>query len=206
MLKKNTTKTNDNQDITTTFKLNFQHKSGENISIVTSVVPFYDDLYNFLGFRGMSRKMNGVSIEKTEISEKIQDLKAEKDKIPLKKENYNTLLTKNPLAKSIGKNEFDYYFLFDKNTNIVECSEDMIQKLGYDRSEILSLTLCDLDCFDKKDDVKNKVNKVMNQGKMVFKTMYRKKDRRTILVNETICYLKDKNLFECFVKEEVYKK
>jgi len=188
------------------FKKMFQHKSGENLSFVTSVVPFYDDTYNFLGFRGMSRKMNGALKEKTEISEKIQELEAEKDKIPIKKENYNKLLTKNQLGKSIGKNEFDYCFLFDKNTNIVECSEDMIQKLGYDKSEILSLTLCDLDCFDKRDDIKNKVNKVRNQGKMVFKTMYRKKNRRTILVNETICYLKDKDLFECFVKEEVYKK
>lgn len=206
MLKKNTTKTDENQDITTTFELNFQHKSGENISFVTSAVPFYNDSYDFLGFRGMSGKMNGLSKEKTEISEKIPELEAEKDKIPIKKENYNKLLTKNPLAKSIGKNEFDYCFLFDKNTNIVECSEDMIQKLGYDRSEILSLTLNDLDCFDKRDDIKNKVNKVIDQGKMVFKTMYRKKDRRTILVNETICYLKDKDLFECFVKEETYTK
>ena len=206
MLKKNTTKTDKNQDITTTFELNFQHKSGENISFVTTVVPFYNDSYDFLGFRGMSGKMKDVSKEKTEISEKIPELEAEKDKIPIKKENYNKLLTKNPLAKSIEKNEFDYCFLFDKNTNIIECSEDMIQKLGYDRSEILSLTLDDLDCFDKRDDIKNKVNKVIDQGKMVFKTMYRKKDRRTILVNETICYLKDKNLFECFVKEEIYTK
>ena len=115
-------------------------------------------------------------------------------------------MTKNPLAKSIDKKEFDYCFLFDKNTKIVECSEDMTGKLGYDKSEILTLTLDNLDCFEKKDDIKNKVYKVMDQGKMVFKTMYRKKDRRIILVNETICYLKDKDLFECFVKEEAYTK
>jgi len=206
LFKKSTTKTDKVQNLPTTFELNFQHKSGDNMSFVTSFVPFYDDSYDFLGFRGMSRKLNGVSKEKTEISDKKLELEDEKEDIPIKKENYNKLLTKNPSVKSIDKKEFDYCFLFDKNTKIVECSEDMTEKLGYDRSEILTLTLDDLDCFDKKDDIKNKVYKVMDQGKMIFKTMYRKKDRRIILVNETICYLKDKDLFECFVKEEAYTK
>jgi hypothetical protein len=82
----------------------------------------------------------------------------------------------------------------------------MIQKLGYSKSEILSLTLDDLDYFEKKDSIKNKVSKIKDLGKMNFKTMYRKKDNKIILVNETIRYLKDKDLFECFVKEESYSK
>ena len=78
----------------------------------------------------------------------------------------------------------------------------MAQKLGYDKSEILSLTLDDLDCFEEKDSIKNKLNSIKDSGKMNFKTMYKKKNKSTILVNETICYLKDKDLFECSVKEE----
>lgn len=206
MLKKNTAKTDENQNLPTTLELNFQHKSGDNISFVTSIVPFYDDSFDFLGVRGMSRKLDGTYQEKTSIVEKTIESINEKEKIPLKNENINSLIIKDPLVKSIGKNEFDFYFLFDKNTNIVECSKDMIQRLGFDKSEILSLSLDDIDCLDKKDDIKNKVNKVRDQGKMIFKTMYRKKDKRTILVNETICYLKDRNLFKCFVKEEAYTK
>ena len=206
MLKKNTTKTDENQNLPTTLELNFQHKSGDNLSFVTSVVPFYDDSFDFLGVRGMSRKLDGTYQEKTSIVEKTIESINEKEKIPLKKESINSLIIKDPLVKSIGKNEFDFYFLFDKNTNIVECSKDMIQRLGFDKSEILSLSLDDIDCLDKKDDIKNKVNKVRDQGKMIFKTMYRKKDKRTILVNETICFLKDRNLFKCFVKEEAYTK
>jgi len=82
----------------------------------------------------------------------------------------------------------------------------MTQKLGYDKSEILSLTLDDLDCFEKKGNIKNKVELVKDKGKMNFKTMYRKKDQKIILVIETIRYLKDMNLFECLVKEEAYTK
>ena len=114
--------------------------------------------------------------------------------------------TKIPLVNSTGKNEFDYCFLFDKNTNIVDCTEDMTQKLGYNKSEILSLTLDDLDCLEKKDNIQTKIDKIKDLGKMNFKTMYLRKDKKKILVNETICYLKDKDLFECFVKEEAHTK
>ncbi len=206
MLKKNTVKSDEIQNLPITFELNFQHKSGNNVSFVNSVIPFYNDSFDFLGVRGMSRKLDGAYQEKTSLDEKTIELIDEKEKIPLKKGSIDKLLIKEPLVKSIGKNEFDFYFLFDKNTNIVECSKDMIQKLGFDKSEILSLSLDDLDCFEKKDDIKNKVKKVRDQGKMIFKTMYRKKDKRAILVNEMICYLKDRDLFECFVKEEAYTK
>jgi len=82
----------------------------------------------------------------------------------------------------------------------------MTEKLGYDREEILSLNLEEIDCFEKKDNIKNKVDLVKDKGKMNFKTMYRKKDQKIILVLETIRYMKDMDLFECLVKEEAYTK
>lgn len=206
MLKKSTTKTDENQNLLTTLELNFQHKAGDNISFVSSIVPFYDDSYDFLGFRGMSRKMNDISTDKTYIDEKTSELKNENLKIPDKKESLSNVSTRDPVVGSVGKKDFDYYFFFDNNTNIVECSTNMTQKLGYDRSEILSLSLDELDCFEKKDNIKNKVDLVKDKGKMNFKTMYRKKDQRIILVIETIRYLKDMDLFECLVKEEAYTK
>ena len=82
----------------------------------------------------------------------------------------------------------------------------MAQKLGYNKSEILSLTLDDLDCFEKKENIKNKIDKIIDLGKMNFKTIYRKKDKKILLVNETIRYLKERDLFECSVKEEPFVK
>ena len=196
----------ENQNLPMTLELNFQHKSGNNISFVNTMIPFYNDSFDFLGVRGMSRRLDGTYQEKTNLDDKKIELINEKEKVPIKDDIINSVIIKDPLVKSIGKNEFDFYFLFDKNNNIVECSNDMTQKLGFDKSEILSLSLDDIDCLYKKDDIKNKVKKVRDQGKMIFKTMYRKKDKKTILVNETICYLKDRDLFKCFVKEEAYSK
>ena len=136
----------------------------------------------------------------------MTDLKNEKLKILNEKESVSNKTNTDPLINSTEKNEFDYRFLFDKDTNIVECSANMAQKLGYDKSEILSLTLNDLDCFEEKENIKNKLDNIKDLGKMNFKTMYRKKDKRTILVNETICYLKERDLFECSVKEELCSK
>ena len=206
LLKTSATKTDENQDLPTTVELNFQHKSGENVSFVSSIVPFYDETYDFLGFRGMSRVKEGDYKETPFVDETIIDEKVEETIIPEKKEIINNVPTKTPAVSSFGKTDFDYYFFFDNNTNIVECSSNMTQKLGYNRSEILSLTLGELDCFDKKDNIKNKIEKVRNQGRMNFKTMYRKKDQKIVLVVESIRYLKDIDLFECLVKEEAYTK
>jgi PAS domain S-box-containing protein len=202
LVKKSTTKSEENQDLTTTFQLNFQHKSGDKVPFVSSIVPFYDDSYDFLGFRGMSRISKQDYKEKVEIPEKTPEFKEEKSVVPEKKESLGRVVKKVPLVSSVSSKDFDYYFFFNDDTNIVECSTDMIQKLGYDRSEILSLSLEELDCFDKKDNIKDKVVKVKDKGKMNFKTMYRKKDHKKVLVVETIRYLKDINLFECLVKEE----
>jgi PAS domain S-box-containing protein len=203
LIKKSTTKSEENQNITTTFQLNFQHKSGDQISSASSIVAFYDDSYDFLGFRGMSRISKQDYIEKEVIPEKTLEFKEEKPVVPEKK-NIASVSKKVPSVSSVSSKDFDYYFFFDNDTNIVECSTDMTQKLGYDRSEILSLTLEELDCFDKKDNIKDKVVKVKDKGKMNFKTMYRKKDKKIVLVVESIRYLKDIDLFECLVKEEAY--
>jgi hypothetical protein len=183
-------------------ELNFNHKSGDNVSLLSSIIPFYDEYYDFLGFRGINRKITGIYQEKADLNEKITDSKNKKLKILNDKESFSGSTKRDLLVSSIGKNEFDYSFLLDKDTNIVKCSTNMAQKLGYDKSEILSLTLDDLDCLEEKESIKNKLNNIKDLGKMNFKTMYKKKDKRTILVNETIRYLKKKDLFECFVKEE----
>lgn len=206
MLIKHTKKGAGNQKYPITIELNFHHKGGDNVSFLSSIVPFYDESYGFLGFRGMNREKTEIYQKKVDLNEKITDSKNEKLKILNKKDKFNNLTNKNLLVNSIGKNEFDYRFLLDKDTNIVECSANMAKNLGYDKSEILSLTLNDLDCFGKKENLKNKLNNIKGLGKINFKTMYRKKDKRTILVNETIRYLKNRDLFECSVKEELYPK
>jgi len=178
MLINHTTKATGDQKYPITIELNFNHKGGDNISFLSSIIPFYDESNDFLGFRGMNRNITDIYQKKVDLNEKITD----------------------------SKNEFDYRFLLDKDTNIVECSANMAKKLGYDKSEIFTLTLDDLDCFWEKENIKNKLKNIKDLGKMNFKTMYRKKDKRKILVNETIRYLKKRDLFECSVKEELCSK
>ncbi len=206
MLKKHTSKSTENQNLPTTIELNFHHKSGNNVSFLSSILPFYDESYDFLGFRGMSRKIAVNYQEKIDFNEKITDSSDDKLKIFNEKDSFTSLTNKNVLANPVDKNEFDYRFLFDKDTNIVECTTDLAQKLGYDKSEILSLTLNDLNYLEGKEEIKNKLDKIKDLDKMDFKTMYRKKDKKIILVNETIRYLKEKDLFECVVKEELFSK
>jgi PAS domain S-box-containing protein len=206
IFKQHITKSSENENVPITIDLCFHHKGGNNVSLHSSIVPFYDESFDFLGFRGMNRIINDVYQDKTDLIEKTTPLKNEELRIPIGKEDISGSASKDILVSSMGDNKFDYYFLFDKDTKIVECSDGMVQKLGYDKSEILSLTLDELDCFEKKDSIKKKLNSIKDSGKLNFKTMYKKKNNSTILVNETICYLKDKDLFECSVNEEQYSK
>jgi len=206
MFKNHTSKSNDNQDISTIIELNFHHKSGNNVPFLSSIIPFYDESSDLLGFRGMSKKIVGNYQEKTDFNEKITASTDEKVNILNEKESTRGISNKNLLVNATDKNEFDYRFLFDKDTHIVECTIDIAQKLGYDKSEFLSLNLNDINYLERKETIKNKIDKIKDLDKMDFKTMYRKKDKKIILVNETIRYLKDRDLFECYVKEEIFSK
>jgi PAS domain S-box-containing protein len=206
MFKNHTSKSTENQDFSTTIELNFHHKAGNNVPFLSSIIPFYDKSSDLLGFRGMSKKIVGNYQEKTDFNEKITASTDEKVKMLNEKESTRRLSNKNLLVNSADKNEFDYRFLFDKDTHIVECTTDIAKKLGYDKSEFLSLNLNDLNYLERKETIKNKIDKIKDLEKMDFKTMYQKKDKKIILVNETIRYLKDRDLFECYVKEEIFSK
>lgn len=206
MFKNRASKSTDNQNLSTTIELNFHHKSGNNVPFLSSIIPFYDESSDLLGFRGMSKKIVGNYQEKTDFNKKTTASTDEKVNILNEKESTRGISNKNLLVNSAEKNEFDYRFLFDKDTHIVECTIDIAQKLGYDKSEFLSLNLNDINYLERKETIKNKIDKIKDLDKMDFKTMYQKKDKKIILVNETIRYLKDRNLFECYVKEEIFSK
>ena len=82
IFKQHITKSSEKQNPPITIDLSFHHKGGDNVSLHSSIVPFYDESFDFLGFRGMNRKINEIYQEKTDFIEKSTDLKNEKLKIP----------------------------------------------------------------------------------------------------------------------------
>jgi PAS domain S-box-containing protein len=101
-----------------------------------------------------------------------------------------------------SEHEFDSVFIFDENANILDCNDNMSKRLGYTKSEILSLNITDIDVLESKKDIINKIKKIKKDGVISFKTMHKRKDGSAILVYENLQYNKNKNQFKGIIRED----
>lgn len=185
-------------------------KNGKKICIVTNGVPFFDETGNLCGYRGIDtditankdveEKINTLNAELTDLKKEINQLL---NKQELNKINVNAIDSiKNKLEDKWSEHEFDSVFLFDENANILDCNENVHKKLGYTKSEMLSLNMTDFDALESKEDFINKINDAKKTGSITFKTIHKRKDGSAILVHENVQYIKDKNVFKCIVRED----
>ncbi len=100
------------------------------------------------------------------------------------------------------EHEFDSVFVFDENANILDCNDNMYKKLGYSKSEMLSLNMADFDALESKKDIVNKITLAKQNGAISFKTIHKRKDGSAVLVHENLQYLTDKNEFKGIVRED----
>ena len=180
------------------------HKNGQNINVLTSFISIFDNNDNFHGFIGVVKDNTKLKIAEEKIEELNKKLSDMKERI---RGIHNEEVSINKPGKDITPNtlteaEFDAVFIFDENANIVDCNNNLCGKLGYEKEEILSLKLTDLDYLENKTDIKDKINKIKELGKTRVKTIHKKKNGSSLFVNEDIQYLQDKNLFRCVVKED----
>jgi PAS domain S-box-containing protein len=185
-------------------------KNGKKLCIVTNGVPFFDETGNLCGYRGIDiditankdveEKIKTLNAELTDLKKEINQLL---NKQELNKINVNAIDSiKNKLEGEWSEHEFDSVFLFDENANILDCNENVHKKLGYTKSEMLSLNMADFDALESKEDIINKINDAKKTGNITFKTIHKRKDGSAILVHENVQYLKDKNVFKCIVRED----
>ncbi|MCX6668101.1 MAG: PAS domain S-box protein [Euryarchaeota archaeon] len=185
-------------------------KNGKKICIVTNGVPFFDETGNLCGYRGIDiditankdveEKIKTLNAELTDLKKEITQLL---NKQELNKINVNAIDSiKNKLEEKWSEHEFDSVFLFDENAKILDCNENVHKKIGYTKSEMLSLNMADFDALESKEDIISKINDAKKTGSITFKTIHKRKDGSAILVHENVQYLKDKNVFKCIVRED----
>lgn len=183
-------------------------KDGGRVCVITNAVPFFDENGGVLGFRGVDTDITGEKIAQEQIDllkKDLSDLKIEITELLNERDKQGKLAPKTDTKKLDEKwseHEFDSVFLFDENADIIDCNENMIKRLGYSKSEILSLNLSDIDALESKQDLKDKINQAKKYGRYSFKTIHKRKDGSAILVHENFQYLKDKKAFKCIVRED----
>ena len=187
----------------------YLNKEGDKIPIIINAFPYYDNTGKFLGYRGVMT--DNSKIEKYQ--NKIKNLNKEISEL---KQEISVLLNKNSKNKKINpkdtnteinktnwtEHEFDSFFIFDSDANILDCNEKMVKKLGYSKSEFLSFNISDFDVLETKEDILKKINEVKKNGNISFKTIHKRKDGSAVLVFENMQYLKDKDEFRCVVRED----
>ena len=166
----------------------------------------------------ISKGQLDVNLESSEIYE-INDLTDSLDrimaslklavvKVGVKKDELfeNSADSPKPIEKeqetSWIENEPDSVFTFDDKANIVECNDNMYKMLGYTAEEMKSMNISDFDALETKEGIIAKINKIKKEGAMVFKTIHKRKDGSSVLVEQNMQYLSDQNKFKCIVRQD----
>jgi PAS domain S-box-containing protein len=187
------------------------NKNGEKICLLTNFIPFYDNEGNLKGFRGVDIEISKFKINENKIEELKNEVNSLKIEITEILNQHEKKKLKNPDEKIKKKekvddiwsvNEFDSIFIFNENAKILDCNDNMSNRLGYNKSEMLSLNIYDFDALESKKDIINKIKKVKKDGVVSSKTIYKRKDGSAILVHENLQYNKEKNQFKGIARDD----
>lgn len=166
-------------------------------------IPVFTAAGDFQGLRCFSRDATEYHVAESKIAElenKLSDAYKQLHEF-LQKHPYEKQ-TISPVVETVLQQDFDYMILFDENAKIIDCTEDIQKKLGYNKQEMLSLAFSDVLYLDSHKDFKASLEEIKKQGNIQLKNIHKKKDGSSIFVSEHIRYLKDRNLFICMVKQD----
>jgi PAS domain S-box-containing protein len=185
------------------------NKNSEKICVITNGLPFYNEEETLIGFRGVNTDITHEKIAYDTINslnKELSDIKLEITELLNYRNDSKGLesigLNNHQLDEKWSEHELDSVFLFDENANILDCNENMYKKLGYSKSEMLSLNISDIDVLESKNEIMKKIGHAKKNGFYSFKTIHQRKDGSAILVHENLQYLKDNDQFKCIVRED----
>ncbi|KYK21095.1 hypothetical protein AYK25_03705 [Thermoplasmatales archaeon SM1-50] len=196
----------DKRTVTNKLDLYWKEKTNkEPVWVRTFVIPVFNTTGTFQGLRCFSRDATDYKATENTIAElqkKIGELNKQLHEISRQPDKQSSL--SKPINETVTKQEFDYMILFDEKTKIVDCTDDIEKKLGYSKKEMLSLTFSDVVYLESPNNIKASLEEIKKQGNKYIKDIHKKKDGSSIFVSEQIRYLKDRNVFICMVKQEIF--
>ncbi|MBN1860198.1 MAG: PAS domain S-box protein [Candidatus Thermoplasmatota archaeon] len=166
-------------------------------------IPMFNSRGEFKGLRCFSRDATEYQVAERKIEElqkKLSD--AYKQLHEVLRKSSKPVSFNDTIFDSTLEKEFDYMILFDEQTNIVDCTTDIQQILGYSKQELLALTFSDIVYLDSSEAIRASLEEIKKEGSIQTKDIHKKKDGSSVFVSEHIRYLKDRNLFICMVKKD----
>ena len=179
------------------------HGDNHLVWIRSYLIPVFNNTGAFQGVRCFSRDITDFK----DAQHHIENLQKKIGELHARLKNVSPNLipdiqVKEASSERLNEQEFDYMFLCDEHANIKDCTSDIQKKLGYNKDEMLSLTVADVAYLDSLEKIRSMLDTIKKQGSIRLKTIHRKKDGSSVFVTERIQYMKERNLFICIVKED----
>lgn len=96
----------------------------------------------------------------------------------------------------------DGYFAIDKNGRILESNPAFEIMTGYSQNELSGMNISELEAVETKFDVREHIQKVINQGWDQFITKHKRKDGALISVDiSTTCISSSEHVLICFARD-----
>jgi PAS domain S-box-containing protein len=166
-------------------------------------LPVFSTTGTFQGVRYFSRDATEYQVSETKIKElenKLNETYQQLHEVLRHRPKEKALIE--PAITTVNEQEFDYMLIFDENAKIIDCTNDIQKRLGYDKNELLTLTFADIVYLESFEEIKTNLDEIKKQGMMQIKNIHKRKDGSSVFVSEQIKYLKDRNMFICMVKED----
>lgn len=105
--------------------------------------------------------------------------------------------------KTILYTTMDGFYLVDKDGQILETNDSYCNMIGYSREQLLKMKVRDIEAVDLDEDIKNRIQSILENGFVRFETRHRRKNGTIINIEASVNYLMEEEepkLF-CFMRD-----
>jgi diguanylate cyclase (GGDEF)-like protein/PAS domain S-box-containing protein len=122
--------------------------------------------------------------------------------ITKRKEAENALQTRERFLDNILQTTIDGFWVVDNQKRITQVNDAYCTMSGYNREELLSMTINDLDAVEIPEETSARSKRIVENGSELFETYHRRKDSSIFLAEISATYLSDNNgQFICFCRD-----
>ena len=115
----------------------------------------------------------------------VLSLKKSEDKNKITDENFRNIL----------RTSMDGFFTIDSEGRFIGANDVYCLFIGYDREEILRMTIRDIECDENPEEVARHMKKIIETGSDRFETHHRRKDGQIINIEASVHYLPQGQFF-----------
>jgi PAS domain S-box-containing protein len=148
------------------FESEFQmlHKNGHWVDILSRATVIFDE-------QGKGVRVIGTHVDLT-----------------ARKESERALQESEKQHRSIIATAMDGFWLTDAQGRLLEVNDTYIRMSGYSEQELLALYISDLEAMESPEDVKDRIEKVIQDGEDRFESKHRRKDGTLFDVEVSVQY------------------